>query len=309
MIRLRLLLASALCLAVALTACARQGSAQQVTLRWGYEEGTEFVYRMNNYTQTELSPDQGISVFEQALTMRWSVLEVAPNGDATVRITTERVQINMESPMLNLTYDSETDEVPDNPQAKIFSAMVGTSYTIVIGPEGTVKSLEGMDQLREAVLEAMGSEMAGIADTMIGQMFNDETMTSMMQGSIQTFPERAIGPGDTWSTSSSFPIPMLGTMRASLDFTLERIEERDGGTVAVISNIGEIQIGDAGDSQLAGMMQLGKSAIIGTMEFDVDRGLLLENTVTTTMEMTVAAGGQEMVIGTITTLTMELIEG
>ena len=187
--------------------------------------------------------------------------------------------------------------------------MVGTSYTIVIGPEGTVKSLEGIDQLREAMLEAMGPEAAGMADATIGQMFNDETMTRMMQQGIQTFPGRAIGPGDTWDTSSSFPIPMLGTMSASLDFTLERIEVRDGGTVAVISNSGEIhQIGDAGDSQLAGMMQLGNSAVIGTMEFDVDRGLLLKHTSTTTMEMTVAAGGQEMIIGTITTLTMELVE-
>ncbi len=307
MIRRRLLLAFALCLAAALSACARQGSAH--TLRWKYEEGTEFVYRMNNHTETELPMDQGISVIEQAQTMRWSVLEVAPNGDATLRITTERVQINMESPMLNLAYDSETDEVPDIPQAKIFSAMVGTSYTIVIGPEGTVKSLEGMDQAREAMLEAMGPDMAGMADAMIGQMLNDETMTSVMQQGIQTFPERAIGPGDTWDTSLSFPFPMLGTMSASLDFTLERIEERDGGTVAVISNSGEIQIGDAGDSQLAGMMQFGNSAVIGTMEFDVDRGLLLNNTSTTTMEMTVAAGGQKMVIGTITTLTMELVEG
>lgn len=309
MIRRRLLLAFALSLAAALSACARQGSAQQVTLRWKYEEGTELAYRVSSHNETELPMDQGISVFEQAQTMRWSVLEVAPNGDATLRITTERVQMNMESPMLNLAYDSETDEVPDNPQAKIFSAMVGKSYTIVIGPEGTVKSLEGMDQVREAVLEAMGPDMAGMADAMIGQMLNDETMTSVMQQGIQTFPERAMGPGDTWDTSFSFPFPMLGTMSASLDFTLERIEERDGGTVAVISNSGEIQIGNAGDSQLAGMMEFGNSAVIGTMEFDVDRGLLLNSTSTTTMEVTVAAGGQEMVIGIITTLTMELVEG
>ena len=44
------------------------------------------------------------------------------------------------------------------------------------------------------------------------------------------------------------------------------------------------------------------------MEFDVDRGLLLKTTGTTTMEMTIAAGGQEMVIEAITTVTMELVE-
>ena len=56
------------------------------------------------------------------------------------------------------------------------------------------------------------------------------------------------------------------------------------------------------------MMQFSNAAIIGTMEFDVDRGLLLKTTGTSTMEMTIAAGGQEMVIEAITTVTMELVE-
>ena len=306
MIRRRLL--RSLCLGVALSVGALQTSAQQVTLRWKYEEGTELVYRMSTHTESELPMDAGTSVSEQTQTMRWSVLAVAPNGDATLRITTERVQINMKSPMLNLAYDSETDEVPDEPQAKIFSTLVGTSYRIVIGPEGTVKSVEGMDQVREAMLEAMGPEMAGMVDAMVGQMFDDETMASMMQQVVQNFPERA-GLGDTWERSSSFPNPMLGTMSTTQHFTLERIEERTGKMVAVISYSGEIQIGDVGDSQLAGMMQLNNAATIGTMEIDVDRGLLLKSTGTTTMEITIAPpGGQEMVIGTISTVTMDLLE-
>ena len=118
MIRRRMLPACALGLAVALSASALQASAQQVTLHWQFDTGTELVYRNTSHVETELPLGQGTSVTDQVQTIRWSVLDVAPNGDATVRITTDRVQISMESPMLNLTYDSETDEVPDDPHRR-----------------------------------------------------------------------------------------------------------------------------------------------------------------------------------------------
>lgn len=298
----------ALCTVAALAATGSAASAQQVTLQWKYVDGSELVYRMRNYQEMEMPEGPGGSVSEQTQTMRWSVLEVAPNGDATMRITTERIQVNMEGPMGNVAYDSATDEAPTNPMAQIFAAMAGLSYTLVIGSDGTVKSVQGIEEVRDAIFSALPPEVSAMAQGMLDQMFTEETMTSMMQQSIHVFPQEPVGPGDSWQNSFGFRLPMIGTMTTNLDFTVDAIEERDGRTVAVISTTGEMTFGDDPDSQLAGMMAIGNTAMIGSFVFDVDRGITLESNTSMTMEMTVAAGGQEMVMGMVQTTTLELIE-
>ena len=50
-------------------------------------------------------------------------------------------------------------------------------------------------------------------------------------------------------------------------------------------------------------------AIVGTSRFDAGKGLLLGTQSTMSVQMSIAMGGQETVIETVTTMTLELIEG
>ena len=283
-------------------------SAQQVTLRWKYVAGSELVYRLVNHQEVTMPMMGGNTVSEQTQTMRWSVREVAPNGDATITVTTEHVQVEMSGPTGNVSYDSRTDEAPTVPAAQMFAAMAGLSYTMVIGSQGTVKSVQGMDQLIDEIMGALPPEAMALGQGMLGEMFSEESITNMMQQSIQVFPQEPVGPGDSWQRSFSMSNPMIGGVTMNLTFTVDGIEAQDGGTVAVISSTGDMVVGEGAGGQFSGMIEMGDTEITSTMNFDVDRGLILFSTTTSNMEMTFSAAGPQMTVGTVMTSTLELME-
>ena len=283
-------------------------SAQQVTLRWKYVAGSELVYRLVNHQEVTMPMMGGNTVSEQTQTMRWSVREVAPNGDATITVTTEHVQVEMSGPTGNVSYDSRTDEAPTVPAAQMFAAMAGLSYTMVIGSQGTVKSVQGMDQLIDEMMGALPPEAMALGQGMLGELFSEESITKMMQQSIQVFPQEPVGPGDSWQRSFSMSNPMIGGVTMNLTFTVDGIEDRDGGTVAVISSTGDMVVGEGAGGQFSGMIEMGDTEITSTMNFDVDRGLTLSSTTTSKMEMTFSAAGPQMTVGTVMTSTLELID-
>ena len=283
-------------------------SAQQVTLRWKYVAGSELVYRLVNHQEVTMPMMGGNTVSEQTQTMRWSVREVAPNGDATITVTTEHVQVEMSGPTGNVSYDSRTDEAPTVPAAQMFAAMAGLSYTMVIGSQGTVKSVQGMDQLIDEIMGALPPEAMALGQGMLGEMFSEESITNMMQQSIQVFPQEPVGPGDSWQRSFSMSNPMIGGVTMNLTFTVDGIEDRDGGTVAVISSTGDMVVGEGTGGQFSGMIEMGDAEITSKMNFDVDRGLILFSTTTSNMEITFSAAGPQMTVGTVMTSTLELID-
>ena len=285
-------------------------SGQQVTLKWKYEAGAELNYRQTVSTETEM-PGQGTATTEMIYTLRWNVLDVADNGDATVRLTTDRIQMSMDGPMGTMSIDSASAEEAAAPQMKIFTALAGMSYTLVVGPNGELRSLEGMEELRQRIRESLADEQIAMLDQMLDQSFSDDAMKNMFQQGVQSFPEGEVGAGDTWDASLDTAVPMIGSMTTHMTYTLERFDERGGATIAIISNLGTTEMTAEEDSPMAGMMQFGNAAStsIGTIEFDVDRGLLVKSTGSMTMEMTLSMGGQEQVMGAITNVMMELVEG
>lgn len=303
-------------LAVAALLVAATSGSHQTTLRWRFEAGQEHVYRMSIVSETDMPGGQGTVVSEQVQTLRWEVIDVSDAGDATVRMTTERVQMKMSSPMANLDVDSASQEPSTDPMAKVLTAMVGTSYTVVFGPGGEVKDVQGIDEMRAAIRGTLPPETATMLDQLLDSTLSDESIRSMIQQGFQPFPEGSVGPGDSWEVSATMSLPMMGTMTTSMTLTFDHIERRNGSSIAVIHSIGTIATSpdqqaagpDASMTSLAAMMEMGDAETIGTMEWDIDRGLLLKNTTSTTMEMTMSMSGRQMVLGIIVNMTLELVQ-
>lgn len=295
-------------LAVLFTTAA--SGSRQMTLRWSLESGQDLVYRATLTSETEMPGGQGMILSENIQTIRWEVTDVSAAGDATVRMTTERVQMKMSSPMANVEADSASEEPTTDPTAAMMTAMAGTSYTLVVSPSGEIKDLRGLDEMRAAVRAAAPPGTAAMLDQMLESNLGDESIRSMFQQSFQSFPDRPLDPGDSWDVSVTMPLPLVGTMTTSMTLTLDRIEDRDGSSIAVIHNRGTIVTSPDGQAEgpLAGMMEMGDAATTGTIEWDIDRGVLLKNTTSTTMEMTMSTSGQPIVMGVVTDMTMELVE-
>ena len=284
-------------------------SGLKVTLLFKYEAGDELVFEQVMSQETVMQGMQSVSGTETTSTMRWKVLDVADNGDATIEFTTERVHGTVASPSGVTSFDSASEEKPTDPMMRILTAQVGISFRFVLAPSGDVVSIEGAEEMRNAALEAMPEDQRAMAAPMFEEMFTDEAMENMLRQGFQSFPNEPVGPGDSWDRSMSMKLPMIGTMTTAMTMTLDRLEERDGTTIAVIGWIGSTELTPDAGGGFPGTFDLSSSAMTGTLEFDVDRGLMLTNISSSVMQMAVSAAGQEMVMDMNMDMSFKLVEG
>jgi hypothetical protein len=295
-------------LAIALCVVTTADAGQQVTLRWQFEPGESLVYRMNMSQESELPNGMGVAVVEMTTTMRWEVLEVSDEGNATVRVTTERVQMRMDGPMGNMTADSASETPPNDPVGQMVTGLAGVSYTLVFDSSGQLKEVTNLDELREQLAAAGGSNPA--VGQALEQFASEDGIKDTMARGMLAFPDGPVGPGDTWDYDYDMQMPMLGTMSIEMVMTLNGTEDRDGSRIALIDSTGTMAFlpDDNPQNPAAGMMDLADAALTGTMEWDVDRGRLIRNSGDTTMQMDINAGGQQMSMVMVMHMTMELVE-
>ena len=180
------LLCAALALPGMVTAAAMPTAVQRVELVWKLEAGTDLVYRQSVQSETELPQGMGTSTMRSDSTQRWSVLEIDGNGDARVRVTTERAQMSLDGPMGVSSVDS------------VAQALAGMSYVVVFDPRGVVVGMSGLEEMREA-LRAQTPDPSSLA--MLDSMLSDEALRSQWaQGSLP-LPTEAVGIGSTWDSA------------------------------------------------------------------------------------------------------------
>ena len=270
-------------------------SAQEIMLKLGFQEGSQIVMQMTNRMEMSMPGGFSSQVVDQTVRMRQTVQSVDLSGDATLMVTTEHMRMEGIGPAGNQLYDSDTGDIPTDPSILGAAAMVGQSYSMVVGPDGTVKSVQGIEELVEAMRASSPPEAAPMLD----EMFNADILIEIAQQGIQILPTDRVSPGDSWQTSSTMPNPLLGEVTNNLTFVLDQVEERDGKTVALLSSTGEI-VADAPDGLEGLPMEMDVDAeMTGSLIFELDRGLVLSSITTNKMTMT-------MPMTTVTSL--ELVE-
>ena len=280
-------------------------SSQEIMLKWGFVEGSEQVLQLTNRMEISMPIGFASQVMDQSIRMRQTVESVESNGDATVTVTTEHIRMEGVGPGGDQLYDSDSGDIPTDPAILGAAAMVGQDYSMVVGADGTVKSIQGIEELIESMRSSFPPDVA----PMLGEMFNAQTLTEIAQQGVQILPTDPISPGGSWQMSFTMPNPLLGEVINTLTFILDGIEERDGRTVALLSSTGEIATDTPED--LAGLpMEMDVDAeMTGFLIFDVDRGLVLSSSTTTEMTMTMSGpDGSSMTMPMTTTGSLELLE-
>ncbi len=280
-------------------------SAQEIMLKWGFQEGSQVVMRMTNRMEMLMPGGFSSQVMDQTVRMRQTVRSVDLSGDATLMVTTEHMRMEGIGPAGNQLYDSDTGDIPSDPAILGAAAMVGQSYSMVVQPDGTVKSVQGIEELVEAMRTSFPPEVAPMLD----EMFNADILIEIAQQGMQILPTDPISPGDSWQTSFTMPNPLLGEVTNNLTFVLDRVEERDGKTVALLSSTGEI-VADAPDGLEGLPMEMDVDAeMTGSLIFELDRGLVLSSITTNEMTMTMSGpDGASMTMPMTTVTSLELVE-
>ena len=299
-----------LCAALALggtgAAAAQPAAMQTVELTWKLEPGTDLVYRESQQYETELPQGMGTSSMRSGSTQRWSVLEVDGDGNATVRVTTEQVQMNLDGLMGGIRVDSAAQGGPGT----FLDAVAGTSYTVVLDPRGVVIEMSGLEEMREALREQVQDLPEQVQDlpslAMLDGMFSDEALRSQWaQGSL-ALPTEPVAVGSTWDSAFTSMVPGFGSTTVATSYRVESID----GDIVVIGSSGTMPLPGGALSSVPIPVQLGDTTMVevGTSRFDAGKGLLLGTESTIRFDMTMAIGGQEMITETVITTTLELIE-
>ncbi len=280
-------------------------SAQEIMLKWGFQEGSQVVMQMTNRMEMLMPGGFSSQVMDQTVRMRQTVQSVDLSGDATLMVITEHMRMEGIGPAGNQLYDSDTGDIPSDPAILGAAAMVRQSYSMVVQPDGTVKSVQGIEELVEAMRTSFPPEVAPMLD----EMFNADILIEIAQQGMQILPTDPISPGDSWQTSFTMPNPLLGEVTNNLTFVLDQVEERDGKTVALLSSTGEI-VADAPDGLEGLPMEMDVDAeMTGSLIFELDRGLVLSSITTNEMTMTMSGpDGASMTMPMTTVTSLELLE-
>lgn len=215
-------------------------------------------------TQTVMNQQQTI---DQSIGsgMKLDVLEVDGEGNMRIRYTYLWFRFKSTNPMLQQDYDSAR-KAPVPSGAEGFAALIGQSYIMEMSPGGKVLKVEGMKELREAVLQKMSASAPAAPTMQVLNTFLDEgSIKEMAEASMAVYPDGPVELGDCWEEKASRTIgfPVLTASKWTL-------QKRAGG-VATIGEVSSLRSNPDAPPMDAGGMKM-KADLSGTQE-----GTLLVN--------------------------------
>lgn len=191
---------------VLLMACvAMFAQAQKVSLRYNFKEGAMFYANqttVQNIHQDIMGNAMDIKMTVDARTS-YSVLKVE-NDVATVEVTYESLGMKMESPMMNMAYDSKGEIDANNPMHTALRTIVGKKFVMVMDKYGKVSSVTGFEKVMDELVAKFNGnkEMAEQIAASVKQQFSDEAMKSSMEMMTAIFPENPVSVGESWVVNS-----------------------------------------------------------------------------------------------------------
>jgi hypothetical protein len=258
--------------------------AQQVELRLKYRAGDD--YRHQNVETARSTTALGDVTQTITMVIRTTVLSAEPDGSATVRSTHESVQIVQESPMGRIEYDSRASTpFPTNPMFAAFgafTALVGKSIEVTLGPDGKPIRTSGLEEIREEIVATASRnnpELAARLRESLQDASLEDLTGNMNVGGDQVFPSRPVAPGDEWTGDLS-----VGTDQTSMQvrhtYTLLEVGSEGGRQVARVGIKGTMSREvEATNPGAATMGKMG-GEFLGELTFDVERGILLRSSQT-----------------------------
>ncbi len=244
---------------------------QEFPVQW--KVGTTYVQSMDMAQEMTMPGGQG--GMQTQMTMKVRAVPQKGSKEGTTEVT-------MTYDAADMTLKMGGNEVPGGGEA--LKALVGKHVTSVFNADGTIVEIKDMEEL-------LGD------DPMLARMMNEDSMKQMVsQASLMGKPDRPVSPGDSWTFSVEYPMPMM-KLAMKGKYTYEKDELVEGVECARLVLDGQLTMEtDAGDDkkesddpqaaqQLEMLKSMGfkvsESAITGVMHYD----FALANVIKTEMDM------------------------
>lgn len=258
---------------------AGQVFAESVLLERKFKPGRTIYVETNDLIVQKSSGPRGDS--EYTIRRVYGLMEKVgspTDGKTPVVFTFDRAMQTLEHPSVGELYfdtDDSTDEEASHQFGIMLKPLMGLSMTMEFDEAGEVVSCTGMEAIvRKIDEEAVGASFWGY---MKRDLTDDRMSEDWGRNRLLYLPNKKIAVGDTWDVITKTTRPQLGTIVTKFQCKLDRIGEKDGRQIAVISYttkpfLEEDEKADDGPkTELSG-------TLTGTAICDVAQGMIVEDT-------------------------------
>ena len=251
-------------------------ASAQVKLSFNPEKGTKYEYRSELVQNTVMFVGQDFEmVTEMQVTYLMEIKDKTPE-ETQVQFTYREVAFKISSSMMNMGYDSK------KPDDKMFSNMIGKSFVVVLAPDGSLKSLTGIDEIAGSLNsnliagDPMGEQMK--------QQFSGASLKNTFEQAFRIYPPNAVKEGDSWNAEFVMSVaPMKSNTKTK--YTLKEIN----GNMATVNVASDIVMNASGEME--GRISGTQS---GPMQIDIPTGIPVLSEMTQKLKGTITAQGFEI---------------
>jgi len=240
---------------------------------------------------------------------RMECLQIEPDGIAKVRMTFERMAMDMNVGPFRMAFDSADEPAPqpasqptstptdmaslqDTMVRGMTRALVGHSLTATISPDGKCLKLEGMKEMFDKMFKEMpGAEQFGKT---FKEMFSEDTFKDQLFGTATWLPTRPVRIGEVWNIEQRMRMGPMGNAVVKGKNRLLSVETIDGRRIARVAVTMNMEMGEGAEGlKVAGQTvktKMTSTGGTGTWLWDLDRARMIKSQQICPMEMTMQTG-------------------
>ncbi len=260
----------------------------QVKLAFNPDKGVKYRYCVGMLQDIKQKVMEQSIPMTQKLTTGYDMEVIAKNKEEmTVSFLFVDIYYEISSSMLNIKYDSRnpsSDATGMNAIfTKLFGSMLGKKLNAVILPDGSVKSVTGMEAIVEEMMKRL--EADGAMGTQIGQnmqqQFNDEAMCKSFEQSLKVYPSKSLKIGDSYEVIQENNLAGLGVGVKSI-YQLDSVDKETAYMTV--------------KSEISGMEGKLTGNQVGSVQFDLKTGILKLSDMEQKFTGTLATQGVEVAL-------------
>ena len=243
-------------------------ASAQVHLSFNLEKGKQYEYLMDIKTTTLQSIGDQTNTGEMVIIFKYliDVMEKTPH-QITAQFTFTEIVYIVSSPRIKMGYDSknriENPSDVDKMVGDMIDKVIGQSFLAVIAPDGSIKTVSGMDAVYENMVKdiAGDEQMVAQLSAQMKSMFTDVSRKNSFNMLLTIYPAKEVKVGDSWNFEIEMPTNN-GSFAYNPKFTLKEI----GKDTALVDVLVVIETNPDADSKFTATQA-------GTILIDVKTGL------------------------------------
>ncbi|MGM9476766.1 DUF6263 family protein [Pedobacter sp. GSP4] len=196
--------AAVLCTLMGLTVSAQK----TYVLRQNYPTGYKYDFSItSDQIINQKIGDRAINLTQNIGTDYTFDITEGHSGEKDIKVTYKRIFIKSVAMGNTMTLSSDDqDSTKKNP----FSGLKGASFYMIVAPNGSIKSVAGIDKMLDGMAAKMTTDTSQIKQfkDALSKQFSSEMVKQTMESSFKIYPEKPVAIGDSWTVDTKMQMSM-----------------------------------------------------------------------------------------------------